>query len=471
MQTDKPNIVFILIDDMGWRDLACSGSTFYETPNIDELRHQGMLFDNAYASCPVCSPSRASVMTGKYPARLGVTDWIDNMGNWHPCRGPLIDAPYIKHLPKGEKTVAHYLKEQGYSTWHVGKWHLGLEEYYPEKVGFDRNIGGCDMGSPSHGYFSPYHIKTLPEKEEGEYLTDRITDEAIALIHSADASPFFLNLWHYTVHIPTQAKKEDIEYFESKAKRLSLDTQSAIINCEPFQTEHNKNSCVQRRILQSDTVYAAMVYNLDYNVGRLVDALKEKGVYDNTLIVFTSDNGGLSTAEGSPTCNLPAREGKGWTNEGGLRVPMFAVWNGKIKPDVLSHQVVTTPDIFCTFLEAAGTKPQDDTVVDGVSLIPAFHGEALEDRPVFWHYPHYGNQGGTPGAAVRMGAYKLIEFFDDDHTELYDVEADISEQKDLTKEMPEKSKELLAVLKQWQKAVTALFPQENEDYRKSAESR
>lgn len=461
MKQSKPNIVLILIDDMGWRDLGCTGSTFYETPNIDRLCGQGMRFTEAYASCPVCSPSRASLLTGKYPARLGVTDWIDWGGFCHPCRGRLIDAPYVKELPEGEVTLAQALEEQGYRTWHVGKWHLGGEGRHPEQNGFDVNIGGCHWGNPQNGYFSPWGIPVLPEGPEGEYLTDRLTDEAIRLIQEGGEAPFFLNLWHYTVHTPIQAKEADIRRFADKARRLGLDKAEALIEGEHFPTEHKRDERVVRRIFQSDPAYAAMVWNLDWNVGRLVQALEEAGQAENTIIVFTSDNGGLSSAEGSPTCNLPAAEGKGWTYEGGLRVPLLVSLPGAIQGGTVCETPVTTPDLYPTLLEVAGLPPRPEQHVDGVSFAAALRGEDMPERPLFWHYPHYGNQGGTPGAAVRMGGYKLIEFYEDDRLELYHLESDPGEARNLAEQEPETARALRDLLRQWQSEVRARRPEKN----------
>ncbi len=456
----KPNVVIIYIDDMGFKDIACAGSEFYETPNVDKLRENGMMFTNGYASCPVCSPSRASLLTGKYPARVGVTDWIDGGGETHPCKGILIDAPYIKHLPKSEKTIAHYLKEVGYNTWHVGKWHLGTQEFYPEKFGFDKNVAGCEWGCPSKGYFSPYYIPNLSEGPEGEFLTDRITNEAIKIIEESDEKPFFLNFWHYAVHTPIQAPQKDIDYFTEKAQRLGLDKINPLVIGENFPTEHKKHLNVQRRIIQSDPTYAGLIYNLDENIGRLVGALEKKGVLDNTLIIFSADNGGLSTAEGSPTCNLPVAEGKGWTKDGGVRVPMVCYWKDQIKPNTTCEIPMTTPDIFATIAEVCGANV-DDPNIDGVSLMPIFKNEKFEERPIFWHYPHYGNQGGTPGSAVRLGDYKLIEYFEDGHFELYNLKEDVGEKTDISGIETEKFAELKTLLKNWQVDVTAIFPKQN----------
>lgn len=457
----KPNIIFILLDDMGWRDLGCTGSTFYETPNIDALAREGMIFSNAYASCPVCSPSRASFLSGQYPAKIGVTDWID-MGNSHPIREKLVDAPYLKHLPKDTKTIASALQEQGYATWHVGKWHLGGEEYYPQAFGFEKNIGGCSWGHPKKGYFSPYGIQTLEEGPEGEYLTDRITDEAIKLIRSDEERPFFLNLCHYTVHTPIQAKEADIVHFAEKAKRLGLDGDDVLKIGEPIPA--NPGCPVIRRMVQSNPVYAAMIWNLDENIGRLMDALRESGKADDTLIVFTSDNGGLSTAEGSPTCNLPAKEGKGWMYEGGTRVPLFIWYPKLVKSHSCCRTPVTTPDFYPTFLDLIGAASEIPAEVEGKSILPLLKGEAIERRPVFWHYPHYGNQGGTPGSSVLLDQYKLVEFYEDNHCELYDLDTDFSENNNIAGQNPEKVEEMKMILHNWLDEVQAKYPTINEAF-------
>lgn len=464
----QPNLLFIFMDDLGWRDLACTGSTFYETPNIDRLCRQGMVFPNAYASCPVCSPSRASFLTGKYPARLGVTDWIDMEGTSHPLKGRLIDAPYLKHMPAGEYTIAQALKDMGYVTWHVGKWHLGGPEYYPEQFGFDKNIGGCSWGHPHEGYFSPYGIETLEEGAEGEYLTDRITDEAIKLMkqrkEDRDERPFFLNLCHYAVHTPIEVKEEDRLRFEKKARELGLDRETALIEGEYHHTEDKRGKRVVRRMIQSDTAYAGMIWNLDQNIGRLMEALEESGDAEHTVIVFTSDNGGLATSEGSPTCNLPAIEGKGWIYEGGTRVPLIVRYPRHVQPGSRCDVPVTTPDFYPTFLELAGTDCCEKQQVDGRSIVPLLYGQSLPERPVFWHYPHYGNQGGTPASSVIYGNYKYIEFFEDNREELYDLKADFSETNNLIPSCPEQAAKLRLMLHGWQREVCAQFPERNEEY-------
>ncbi len=453
-----PNILFILIDDMGWMDLGCQGSTFYETPVLDQLARDGMRFTDAYAACPVCSPTRASILSGKYPARVGVTDWIDNIGNYHPCHGKLVDAPYLKELRHSETSVAEALRQGGYQTWHLGKWHLGKKPYYPDTHGFEENVGGCHWGHPPEGYFSPYGIETLQDGPGGEYLTDRLTDEAIRLLRNREDRPFFLNFWHYTVHTPIQAKKEDIAYFEDKARRMGLDVQQALEEGESFPTEQKKDLRVMRRRIQSDPTYAAMIRNLDENTGRLLAVLQEEGLADNTLIVFTSDNGGLSTAEGSPTCNAPLSEGKGWMVEGGVREPLLIRWPGKVTPGSQCSEPVTSPDFYPTFLEAAGLPLRPEQHVDGVSLLPLFEGDTLAREAIFWHYPHYGNQGGTPGSSMRMGDWKLIEFFEDNRCELYNLREDMGETHDLSRSFPERTEDMRQKLEAWRQDVQAKRP-------------
>lgn len=445
---------------MGYKDLSCYGSSFYETPNIDNLFAKGMHFTDAYASCPVCSPTRASILSGKYPANVGVTHYIGGFE-----KGKLISAPYIDHLPASEKSLAKALKEGGYKTWHVGKWHLGGRPYYPENHGFDVNIGGCHKGHPNDGYFSPWNIETLEDAEDGKYLTDHLTDKALELINENDNSPFFLNLWYYSVHTPIQAKEEYIKKFEEKARKMGLDKIEPFEEGEFFPTEHKRNMRVTRRIIQSDVVYAAMLAILDENIGRVVDALEEKGILEDTIIVFTSDNGGLSTAEGSPTCNAPLAEGKGWMYEGGTREPLIVRWDGKIKEGSECNTPVTSTDFYPTLLEAAGLPLMPEQHTDGVSIMSLLKEEGdIEREAIYWHFPHYGNQGGTPGSSIRMGDYKLIEFFEDGRLELYNLKDDVSETKNLATEMPEKAKIMRERLISWREAVHAKIPEPNPDW-------
>lgn len=455
-----PNIVLILIDDLGWRDLACCGSQFYLTPRLDHLAAEGVRFTAAYAACPVCSPTRASIMTGKYPARLGLTNYIGGQAS-----GRLLDAPYVDHLALEETSLASALREGGYATWHVGKWHLGDESYWPERHGFDLNVAGCAWGHPHNGYFSPWGIPGLPDGPPGQELTDRLTDEAIARVRRSGDRPFFLNLWHYAVHTPIEAAPGIVERLRARAADLGLDRLEAVRAGEPFPCEHKRHLRVTRRIVQSDPVYAAMVHNLDRNVGRLLDTLEECGLADDTLVLFTSDNGGLATSEGAPTSNLPLAEGKGWCYEGGTRVPLLVRWPGHAAPGTVCDTPVVSTDLYPTLLAAAGLPARPDQHVDGVSLVPLLRGaRRLERDAIFWHYPHYGNQGGTPASAVRMGDHKLIEFHEDGRLELYNLSDDPGETRDRAAIEPDRAATMRARLAAWRGSVCARIPAPNPDW-------
>jgi arylsulfatase A-like enzyme len=471
----KPNIIMILIDDMGWKDLSCTGSEFYETPNIDRIRETGMMFTQGYATCPVCSPTRASLLTGKYPVNTGITDWIDDRrpGDfpYGHAKGYLRDAPYLDHLPLEEKTLAKSLKDGGYQTWHVGKWHIGREPWYPEHHGFDVNIGGCHKGSPGlSGYFSPWRsIDALKDTEvpKGTYLTDYLTDKTLELIDQRDESkPFFLNLWYYSVHTPIQAKKDKIRKYKAKAKKMGLNKLKSFTTGERFPCSHKKMLRIKRRLIQSNPVYAAMIESLDENIGRVLDDLEERGLMDNTMIVFSSDNGGLSTAEGSPTCNLPLAEGKGWMYEGGVREPYLFSWKGRIEENSSSDVPIVTTDLYPTFLEAASLPLNPEQHQDGISLLSVLEGgDAPEREAIYWHYPHYGNQGGTPGSSVLMHPWKLIEFFEDSRLELYNLDNDPGENNNVAAQNSERVKILADNLNNWQKDTHAKIPQRNKDFR------
>ncbi len=466
----RPNIIFILLDDFGWRDLGCYGSGFYETPNMDALCAQSMRFTDAYASCPVCSPTRASVLTGRYPARVGITNFIDWVGRSHPARGRLIDVPYLKELPQTETSIAQALRDGGYATWHVGKWHLGGPGFYPQEHGFEENVGGCEVGSPgSSGYFSPWSsIPALADTDvpEGTNLTDYLTDRVLGLIASRDPGrPFFLNLCYYTVHTPIQGKAEKIAKYEARIRELGLDRVDTFEEGDFFPCAHRKERRIRRRLVQSDPVYAAMVESMDENVGRILQTLKAEGIADETVVVFTSDNGGLATSEGSPTCNAPLAEGKGWMYEGGTREPLLVNWPGVTAPGSVCGVPVTSTDFYPTFLEMAGLDPMPEQHCDGVSLAPLLKGAGGLDREaIFWHYPHYGNQGGTPGSSVRAGNYKLIEFFEDSHVELYHLRDDIGEDRDLADELPAVTARLSRLLADWRESIEARIPQPNPDF-------
>lgn len=464
-----PNFVFILVDDLGWADLGCYGSTFHESPNIDRLAGESLRFTSAYAACPVCSPTRTSIMTGKYPARTGVTDWIKGRQSYNA------GLPNDKLLPKEfefemkleEVTIAEALKQAGYKTFFAGKWHMGEDSiYWPEHQGFDINKGGWSVGSPRGGYFSPYTNPRLDSGPEGENLTDRLTDESIQFLEERGEEPFLLYLSFYTVHTPLQAKPELIEKYKKKMENEGLDPAAMETTDREWIKYAPARGRFVERTQQGHPVYAAMIETLDNNVGRLMDKLKELELEENTIVFFMSDNGGLSTAEGSPTSNLPLRGGKGWMYEGGIREPMFIKWPGSGSRGKLSHVPVSSTDFYPTILEMAGLDPMPEQHKDGISLAPMLKGEDPPEanRPIFWHYPHYANQGGKPGAAVRLGDYKLIEFFDPGLVELYKLDEDLGEKNNLADFLPEKTRELLDLLHSWQEEIGAKGMDPNPDW-------
>jgi arylsulfatase A-like enzyme len=458
----RPNILFILVDDMGWRDLAATGSTFYETPNIDRLAQQGMRFTQAYAACPVCSPSRASLLTGRYPATLNITDYIPG-----GAKGKLLPAPFTQHLPLNIPNYARLLQDAGYVTWHVGKWHLGGPQFFPEHQGFDVNVAGCNWGHPAHGYFSPWQIPNYPDKPEdkGAFLTDRLTDEAVKLIRDSKSSgkPFLLNYWPYAVHVPIQAPQALVEKYKAKAQWLGLDTWDAFIKDGPMPYENKYDVHIVRRVIQSDPTYAALIENLDTNVGRLLAAIDEIGQSNNTLIIFSSDNGGLATAEGSPTCNLPLQDGKGWLYEGGIREPFLVKWPRHVAPGSTCDTPIIGPDLLPTL--AAITQVAPPEKIEGVSFLPLLKGgDRLERDTLYWHYPHYGNQGGTPCSAIRSGDLKLIEFFEDHRLELYNLKEDPGEEHNLAKENSGDAARLHEKLVAWREKVGAVLPAPNPEH-------
>ena len=461
IQKQKPNIIFILVDDLGYADIGCYGSKFYETPNIDRLARQGVRFIDAYAACPVSSPTRASIMTGRYPVNTGITDWIPGRQatNSGAPTDKLIALPFNLNLKLEEVTIAEILKKNGYLTMISGKWHLGeTEEYWPENQGFNINKGGSSKGSPvrdkiSNGYFSPYGNPRLSDGPVGEYLTDRLTDEAIKFIQDSGDMPFFLYLSYYAVHNPMQAKEEHIRKFTQKAEALGLAEENPFTRDKDW-IKPSMSDNFKERIIQSNPVYAAMIWSVDENIGRLLDKIDEMGLSGNTIVFFTSDNGGLATSEGSPTCNAPLRAGKGWLYEGGIRVPLIIRFPGKMKPGTVIKTPVSSVDYFETIAQMTGSET-GNVKTDGVSLVSLFRKDKMPERPLFWHYPHYSNQGVEPGSAVRLGKYKLIDNFERGRQELYNIEADISETKDISATYPEKTQELYKLLTDWRKSTNA----------------
>ena len=451
-----PNFVFILVDDLGWADLGCYGSTFHETPNIDRLASQGVRFTDAYAAAPVCSPTRAAIMTGKHPARLGITDWIPGQ---RPPGRKLVGPPIPDHLPLEEVTIAEALKRAGYATFLAGKWHLGGEGFFPEQQGFDINKGGHQCGSPPGGYYVPYENPKLPDGPEGEYLPDRLTDETLCFIDAHRDRPFLAYLSFYTVHTPIQACERHMERFRSKAAGLPPAAGPT------FAAE--RDAWTRQRQDRPD--YASMVHAMDENVGRVLRRLDELGLSDNTVVVLASDNGGLTTlpGKGAPTAVLPLRAGKGWCYEGGIRVPLVIRAPGVNRPGGVSHAPVTSMDFYPTVLELAGLPASPRQHCDGLSLVPVLKGvESLARDALYWHYPHHHGSNWTPGAALRVGDWKLIEFYEEQRVELYNLANDLGERHDLASQMPAKRDELLERLHTWQRQVSAKMPQPNPDYEK-----
>ncbi|MGC8744268.1 MAG: sulfatase [Verrucomicrobiia bacterium] len=424
------NFVFILADDLGWTDLGCMGSPVYQTPNIDALARGGMRFTQAYSACTVCSPTRASILTGQYSARLHLTDWIK--GHARPY-AKLKIPDWTMYLSTNVVNIAKVLKSAGYTCASIGKWHLGGEEYYPEKEGFDINIGGCDKGQPP-SYFSPYKIPTLTDGPKGEYLTDREAQEAVNFIKNNKDKPFFLYLAHHAVHTPLMAKSNLVEKYKAITKTNSV----------------HKNA-----------TYAAMIESMDASVGAVMKCLRELNLEEKTIVIFTSDNGGLLNV----TTNIGLRAGKGSSYEGGVRVPLIVYWKNVVKPGSICDEPVISVDYFPTILEIAGLKAPQNHIVDGESIVPLLKQTGkLRRENIFWHYPHYHPGGATPYSAVRSGNFKLIEFFEDSRLELYDLAADPSEKNNIANKNPELTRKLHELLKEWRKKVGAQLPTPNPDY-------
>lgn len=456
-ESQPTNIVFILADDLGVMDVgAFNPETFYETPNLDRLAATGMRFTDAYAASPVCSPTRASIMTGKNPGRLNTTDWFGapqpDTESEYWLQKPLLPAPYVASLPHEETTIAEALREAGYRTFFAGKWHLGREGSYPEDHGFEINKGGFERGGPYGGdkYFSPYGNPRLEDGPAGEHLPERLGRETAEFIAKAatENTPFLAYLSFYSVHTPLMTRPDLQEKYEAKAANWPE---------EAWGTEGVRKV----RLMQNHAVYAGMVETMDDAVGAVMDAIDAAGIAENTMVVFMSDNGGLSTSEGHPTSNLPYRAGKGWLYEGGIREPMMIRWPGVTDSGSISSVPVTSTDFYPTMLEAAGLDARADQHADGMSLVPALRGGSLEREALFFHYPHYGNQGGSPGSAVRMGDFKLIRFFEDGREELYNLAEDPGESNDLSGEQAELARRMSAMLSAWHDDVDAQFPSPN----------
>jgi len=428
---NRPNVIVILADDLGWTDLACYDSDLHETPHLDRLAKNGMRFTQSDSACTVCSPTRAALMTGKYPARLRITDWIPGL---MPDNPKLLVPIWTKHLPTTETTLARLFRSMGYITALIGKWHLGGEDYYPHKHGFDINIAGTDKAAPP-SYFAPWKIPTLSEGKDGEYLTDRLGDEAVKFIEKNKDRPFFLYMPHFAVHTPIQGRADLVDKYKAKLKA---------------------------GLTHNNAAYAAMLESLDATVGRIRSKLQELKLDDNTIIIFTSDNGGRVPT----TSNRPLRFGKASAYEGGVRVPLIVHWPGVTKAGRVSDTPVITMDLFPTLVEMARLK--DAPKHDGVSLAPLLRDTGgLTRTELFWHYPHHQHYqlgGAMPYGAIRSGDFKLIEFFNDMSVELYDIKNDIGEQKNLVKERPKLVEELRTRLHTWRRDVGAQMPTPNPKY-------
>ena len=429
-----PNVIVIVADDLGWTDLGCYGSDLSQSPHIDRLARAGMRFTVNYSACTVCSPTRAALMTGKYPARLHITDWIPGQ----PPENPKLTVPdFTKRLPYEETTIAERLHDAGYATASIGKWHLGGPEFYPEHHGFDVNIAGTDQPQPRPGYFAPYDIATIKPGPQGEYITDRLGEEAVRFVREHADRPFFLYLPHFAVHTPIQGKKELIEEYQARVRGGMRHTNAA---------------------------YAAMIDSMDQTVGRIRETLDELGVADRTVVIFTSDNGGRIPT----SSNVPLRAGKGSCYEGGVRVPLIVYWPNVTPAGAECDAPVITMDLYPTILEMTGAGGAAKAPGDGLSLVPPLrqNGE-LAQRDLFWHYPHYQHyqkEGTTPYGAIRRGDWKLIEFYDDKPAELYNLRNDGGEQQNVAATEPERVQELRQALHAWRSAVGAQMPTPNPNY-------
>jgi len=458
----EPNIIFIVTDDLGWSDLGCFGADLHETTNIDRLAEKCMVFTNSYSAGPVCSPTRASLMTGKYPARLNYTIWseaaTDNAKGKKNESSQYLPPLTIDNLPLEEITIAEELHKKGYLTAHIGKWHIGDLMHFPETQGFDVSVSASQRGAPPT-YFYPYKGIVYNEfrfvgelgadangkyftDRKGEYLTDRLTDEAMKIIEDAGSRPFFLNLSYYNVHVPLEAKADDIAYFKNK---LSPEF-------------HHQNE-----------IYAAMVKNVDDNVGRLLNKLDELGISENTIVVFTSDNGGfINEYEGKAvTNNFPLRSGKGSLYEGGIRIPTMIYYPKNPGNGQQIDIPISTIDYLPTVMDIAGI-PNDLENIDGESFLPLLKGKedtSLQNRALFWHFPH--NYGTTkPVSAIRDGNWKLLEYLEDEHIELYNLADDLGEENNLAGSEPQKANELLNKLYKWKKDAGAKGIRLNPNYKK-----
>ncbi len=465
---NKPNVLFILADDFGAHDMSCAGSKFYETPNIDRIAHSSMVFTNGYAACQVCSPSRASIMTGKFPARHGITDWIGAPSGeqWRENGrfNKLLPPDYVRNLPSQYITLPEALKEAGYKTFFAGKWHLGSKGSWPEDHGFDINVGGWDAGSPAGGYFSPYKNPNLPDGNDGENLSMRLARETVKFLNQNNPNqtgqPVFAYLAFYAVHGP-------IETTQEKWGKYRLKAEANGIAASGYKMGH----FLPIRQVQDNPVYAGLVEQMNDAIGLVLTALKELGLDENTIVIFTSDNGGVAAGDSFSTSNLPLRAGKGYQFEGGIREPYFIHVPGLTKGGETCNVPVSGTDFYPTILDLADLKLRPEEHSDGVSLLPLLEGKAIAERALIWHYPHYGNQGGEPSSVIRRGDWKLIHYYEDGHEELYNLKTDEAETTDFAPKHPEIVKKLSEELFAYLKKVGARFPAKDPEYSVEAEKK
>ncbi|AWB66202.1 sulfatase [Saccharobesus litoralis] len=458
------NVLFVLVDDLGIKDLSVEGSTFYETPNIDQLANKGVRFSQGYAASQVCSPSRASLLTGKYVTNHGVTTWIgDKFGKAWRERGRFDShdpAPYKHVMDQSEVTLAEQFKSNGYNTFFAGKWHLGGKGSSPEDHGFDINVGGWDTGTPQGGYFSPYKNPKLKDGPNGESLTLRLAQETASYIEKQQGDkPFFAYLSFYAVHAPIQSSQALWQKYRDKAEQQALAKQHP-------RFEFDRRGVMRQ--IQDNPIFAGLVESMDNAVGLVLNKLKATGLDKNTIVVFTSDNGGLSSGDGLGTSSLPYRGGKGRQFEGGVRVPYYIYAPGMSANGSTVAMPVSGIDLYPTLLDLAGIKQDANHQLDGISLKPLLQektvGQVMANRPLFWHFPHYGNQGGEPSSMIRQGDWKLIYYHEDQRVELYNLVNDIGEQHDLAQQELAMTTSLKAKLDDWLLTTKAVFPQPNPEY-------
>lgn len=454
LQAKPMNFVFILVDDLGQRDIGIEGSTFYETPHINRLASAGMRFTQGYATCQVCSPSRASILLGKYPPRTGITNYIGAKSGKQWNRNDRVLQPdYAKSLPHADTTLAEAMKTAGYKTFFAGKWHLGGKGSLPTDHGFDINVGGASYGSPPGGFFSPYKNPKLKDGPPGESLTLRLAEETSKFIEAHQDEKFFAYLSFYAVHAPIQTTDELQAKYVAKAKAQGL-----------AESRFKFDRTMPVRQVQDNPVYAGMMETLDQTVGNVLQTLDDLNLADNTVVIFTSDNGGVSSGDAFATSNLPLRGGKGRQWEGGFREPYYVVAPSVAPAGSVSDVPVTGTDFYPTILDLAGIPLKPNQHVDGVSLVPLLKGNQIDQRDLYWHYPHYGNQGGEPAAVVRSDNWKLIHYYEDGHNELYDLSQDLGEQYDLSTGNPEVTHQLSAKLQAWLAETGAAIPKPDDRF-------